>query len=69
MQHITLSKIPGARYDSRSFKSYEARKGSEIVGTIAQDYTGRWEVVTPDFTLVSRHTTIKAAARVAGRVL
>jgi hypothetical protein len=69
MQHITLSKIPGERYDSRSFKMYEACRNGEVVGTVAQDLGGKWEVVTADCRLVSRHTTIKAAVRVAGRVL
>jgi hypothetical protein len=69
MHRITLSKIPGERYDSRSFKSYEAYRNGEVVGTVAQDLGGKWEVVTPDFQLVSRHSTIKAAARVAARVL
>jgi hypothetical protein len=69
MQHITLQKIAGERYDSRSFKCYEAHRNGEVVGTVAQDLGGKWEVVTPDFQLVSRHTTIKAAVRVAGRVL
>jgi hypothetical protein len=69
MQHITLSKITGERYDSHSFKSYEARRNGEVVGTVAQDYGGRWEVVSADYRLVSKHSTIKAAVRVAGRVL
>jgi hypothetical protein len=69
MQNITLSKVPGERYDSRSFKSYKAHRNGEVVGTVAQDLGGKWEVVTPDFQLVSRHTTIKAAVRVAERVL
>jgi hypothetical protein len=69
MHRITLSKIPGERYDSRSFKCYAAHRNGEVVGTVAQDLGGRWEVVTPDFNLVSKHTTIKAAVRVAGRVL
>jgi hypothetical protein len=69
MQNITLQKIAGERYDRLSFKSYEARRGGEVVGTVAQDYSGKWEVVTANFILVSRHSTIKAAVRVAGRVL
>jgi hypothetical protein len=69
MQNITLSKITGESYKPHSFKSYEARRNGEVVGTVAQDLGGKWEVVTPDFRLVSKHTTIKAAVRVAGRVL
>jgi hypothetical protein len=69
MQHITLSKIAGESYKAHSFKMYEARRNGEVVGTVAQDLGGKWEVVTPDFHLVSKHTTIKAAVRVAGRVL
>jgi len=69
MHRITLSKIAGESYKRHSFKSYEARRNGEVVGTVAQDLAGKWEVVTHDFRLVSRHTTIKAAARVAGRVL
>ena len=69
MQNITLSKITGESYKPHSFKMYEARRNGEVVGTVAQDLGGKWEVVTPDFNLVSKHTTIKAAVRVAGRVL
>jgi hypothetical protein len=69
MQTITLSKIAGESYGKGRFKMYEARRNGEVVGTVAQDLGGKWEVVTADFTLVSVHATIKAAARVAGRVL
>jgi hypothetical protein len=69
MQNITLSKIAGESYKPYSFKAYEARRNGEVVGTVAQDLGGKWEVVTADFNLVSKHTTIKAAVRVAGRVL
>jgi hypothetical protein len=69
MQHITLSKIAGESYKPYSFKTYEARRNGEVVGSVAQDYSGKWEVVTLDFNLISTHTTIKAAVRVAGRVL
>jgi len=69
MNGITLSKIAGERYDSHSFKMYEARRNGEVVGIVAQDLSGKWEVVTPDFQLLSRHITIRAAVRVAGRVL
>lgn len=69
MNLITLSKIPGEIYKTQSFKTYEARRNGEVVGTVAQDLGGRWEVVSVDYKLVSVHTTIKAAARVAKRVL
>lgn len=69
MKSIKLQKVPGERYDARSFKRYEAFRNGEVIGTVAQDLGGRWEVITPNFNLVSSHTTIKAAARVAGKVL
>lgn len=69
MQHITLHKIPGESYKAHSFKTYEARKGGAVVGTVSFNLWNRWEVVTPDFQLVSQHTTIKAAVRVAAGAL
>ena len=69
MQNITLSKIAGESYKPHSFKMYEARRNGEVVGMVAQDLGYKWEVVTADFRLVSRHSTIKAAARVAARAL
>jgi hypothetical protein len=69
MQHITLHKISGERYDRLSFKRYEARRNGQPVGTVAQNLWNKWEVVTPDFQMVSQHTTIKAAARVAAGAL
>ncbi len=69
MQNITLSKIAGESYKPHSFKMYEARRNGEVVGTIAQDLWNKWEVVDTNFNRVSHHTTIKAAVRVAGRVL
>jgi hypothetical protein len=69
MQNITLSKIAGESYKPHSFKCYKARRNGEVVGTVAQDLGGKWEVVTLDFQLASVHTTIKAAVRVAGQVL
>lgn len=69
MKNITLSKITGESYKPHSFKMYEARRNGEVVGTVAQDLGYKWEVVTADFNLVSKHTTIKAAARVTARVL
>ena len=69
MQNITLHKLTGESYKTNSFKVYDARKGGVTVGTIAQDFGQRWEVVNANFERVSLHTTIKAAVRVAGRVL
>lgn len=69
MQNITLHKQPGENYDRCPFKVYDARRNGEVVGTVGQDLWGKWSVLTADYTLVSRHTTIKAAARVAARVL
>ncbi len=69
MQNITLSKIAGASYKAHSFKMYEARRNGEVVGTVAQNLWNKWEVVTTDFRLVSQHTTIKAAVRVAAGAL
>ncbi len=69
MQNITLSKIAGESYKPYSFKAYEARRNGEVVGTVAQNLWNKWEVVDANFNPVSQHTTIKAAVRVAGRVL
>lgn len=69
MNLITLSKIAGESYKPNSFKSYEAHRNGEYVGYVAQDLGNKWEVVDANYNLISRHTTIKAAVRVAGRVL
>lgn len=69
MQSIKLRKVAGHRYDAHSFKTYEAYRDGEYVGYLAQDLGQRWEVVDAGFNLVSRHTTIKAAVRVAGKAL
>lgn len=69
MQNITLSKQPGESYGKGRFKVYDAKRNGEVVGTVGQDLWGKWSVLTTDYALVSRHTTIKAAARVAARVL
>lgn len=68
MQHITLSKIPGESYKPNAFKVYTVSRNGQSVGTLEQDFGGRWEVVNADLKCVSVHTTIKAAVRVAGRV-
>ena len=69
MQNITLSKIAGESYGKGRFKVYEARRNGEYVGYIAQDLWNKWEVVDANFNRISHYTTIKAAVRVAGRVL
>ncbi len=69
MHNITLHKQPGESYARQAFKVYDARRNGEVVGTVGQDLWGKWSLLTSDYTLVSRHTTIKAAVRVAGRVL
>ena len=69
MQSIKLQKVPGERYDARSFKRYEAYRDGRQVGIIAQDLWNKWEVVDTNFNRVSHHTTIKAAMRVARKAL
>jgi hypothetical protein len=69
MHSITLSKVPGVPYTAHSFKTYEAHRNGECVGYLAQDCGSRWEVVDRNFNLISKHTTIKAAVRVARKVL
>lgn len=69
MHSITLSKVAGVRYTAHSFKTYEAHRNGEYVGYVAQDYSSKWEVVDRNFNLISKHTTIKAAVRVARKVL
>ena len=69
MQFIKLQKLPGERYDALSFKVYSVSRNGQSVGTLEQDFGGRWEVLNANLERVSVHTTIKAAVRVAGRVL
>lgn len=69
MQSIKLQKVPGERYDARSFKRYEAYRDGCLVGVVAQDLYNKWEVVDANFNRISHHTTVKAAARVAEKVL
>jgi hypothetical protein len=69
MKSITLHKIAGERYDAHSFKVYEARRDGQPVGTVALNLWNKWEVVSADFQMVSQHTTIKAAVRVAAGAL
>ena len=67
MQNITLNKIAGASYKT-PVKAYDLVRGSEIVGTL-QTWGTVWEIFDSTFNLVPKHTTIKAAVRVATRVL
>ena len=49
-------------------KVYELMRGSEVIGSL-QTWGTVWEVLDATFNLVSKHTTIKAAVRVAARAL
>ena len=69
MQNITLNKIAGASYRTHAFKVYEARRNGELVGTVESDFGLGWNVKDAELNQVSRHSTIKAAVRVAGRAL
>ena len=69
MQNITLNKIAGASYRTHAFKVYEARRNGELVGTVESDYGLGWNVKDASLNQISRHSTIKAAVRVAGRAL
>lgn len=69
MQHITLHRQPSESYGKGRFKVYDAKRNGKIVGTVEQDLYGKWAVVDTNFNRYSHHTTIKAAVRVAGRVL
>ncbi len=67
MQNITIRKQPGANYH-RPMKSYDVERGGVTVGTL-QTWGIGWDVLDAAMNQVSRHTTIKAAVRVASRVL
>ena len=69
MQNITLHKQPGASYRAHAFKVYDVTRNGEVVGTVESDFGMGWNVKDAALNRVSRHTTIKAAVRVAGRVL
>ena len=69
MQHITLQKVPGERYDAHSFKTYALTRNGVNVGTVEQNHRQRWEVLNTNGGRISVHTTIKAAVRVAARAL
>ena len=67
MQNITLNKIAGASYRT-PVKAYDLERNGVTVGTL-QTWGTVWEVLDSAFNLVSKHTTIKAAVRVAARAL
>ena len=64
---ITLHKQDGANYRN-PVEAYDIARNGEVVGTL-QTWGTVWEVLDSAFNLVSKHTTIKAAVRVAGRAL
>ena len=64
---ITLHKQPGANY-RRPLKAYDVTRHGEVVGTL-QTWGETWDVLDADLNQVASHTTIKAAVRVASRVL
>ncbi len=67
MQHITIRKQPGASYTS-PIKAYDLERNGVTVGTL-QTWGIVWEVLDATLNCVSKHTTIKAAVRVASRAL
>ena len=67
MQFITVRKQPGANY-RRPVKAYDVTRNGEVVGTL-QTWGKTWQVLDAYLNEVANHTTIKAAVRVAGRVL
>ena len=67
MQNITVCKQDGANY-RRPLKAYDLTRNGEVVGTV-QTWGVTWEVFDRYLNRVASHTTIKAAVRVAGRVL
>lgn len=67
MQSITVRKQSGTNY-RRPIKAYDIVRGAEVVGTL-QTWGVTWEVFDRYLNRVAKHTTIKAAVRVAGKVL
>ena len=64
---LTIRKTEG--FNTRNpIKAYDLERNGVIVGTL-QTWGTVWEVLDATFNLVSKHTTIKAAVRVAGRAL
>ena len=67
MQSISLVKQPGHK-SSNPIKVYDIARNGEVVGTL-QTWGTVWEVLDVDLSCVAKHTTIKAAVRVASKVL
>ncbi len=67
MQHIKILKQDGANY-RRPLKAYDVTRNGEVVGTL-QTWGKTWQVYDAMLNQVTSHTTIKAAVRVAARVL
>lgn len=67
MQNITVRKQPGTNY-RRPIKVYNVTRDGEVVGTL-QTWGKTWQVFDAYLNEVASHTTIKAAVRVAGKVL
>ena len=67
MQNITVRKQEGANY-RRPIKAYNVTRNGEVIGTV-QTWGVSWEVFDRYLNRVANHTTIKAAVRVAGKVL
>ena len=67
MQNITVRKTEG--FNAKSpIKRYDLERNGELVGTL-QTWGKDWDVLDAVLNKVATHTTIKAAVRVAGRVL
>ena len=71
MKHITLSKINGERYTPHTPKHYEVTSPvGETLGYVEQDVSlSKWHVQDRYGLPLASHTTIKAAVRVANKVL
>lgn len=67
MQNITVRKQEGTNYRC-PIKVYDVTRNGQVVGTL-QTWGRTWQVLDPYLNQVASHTTIKAAVRVAGRVL
>ncbi len=67
MHNITVRKQPGTSY-TRPVKAYDLERSGVTVGTL-QTWGTTWDVLDDAMNQVSRHTTIKAAVRVASRAL
>ncbi len=64
---ITPRKQDGVNY-RRPIKVYDLTRNGEVVGTL-QTWGKTWQVLDAYLNQVTSHTTIKAAVRVAGKVL